>query len=422
MSLTLLLRLPALITEDTEWLLVDATGAAAGPRQRGPLALAAAASKGAKVVALAPATQVLLAEPELPPGGGAKLARAVPFALEEQLTEDIDQLFFAIGRRSAGAGTPVAVVSREVLAGWMSAMTTAGIEPVAIYADMALLPQNPSQTVLWLEQSRLAVRRPQSLPFAVELSPVTEALTIAGVIADPLDTEAVPKAPESALLYVTRDDWNRVQDEFEGLIGRFESLKVQILQDGPLPWLARELAATDAVNLLQGEFERATDYGARWRQWRPAAFLAAGLLVAHVGVQAVEIRAAKQESAALDKQIAEVFAAAMPSETPTDPRRQMQARLERIRKASAGPQHFLRSLQAVSQAASGGPPLTVDALGFREQTLDLKLTAPNIDAISHLSQGIVKQGLSADIQSSTPVANGIEAHLQIKPPAARAQR
>ena len=422
MSLTLLLRLPALITEDTEWLLVDATGAAAGPRQRGPLSLAAAASKGAQVVALAPATQVLLAEPELPPGSGAKLARAVPFALEEQLTEDIDQLFFAIGRRSARATTPVAVVSRDVLAGWLSALTAAGIEPVAIYADMSLLPQNPSQTVLWLEQSRLAVRRPEGLPFAVELSPVNEALTIAGVIADPLDTEAAPKAPESALLYATRDDWNRVQDEFEGLIGRFESLKVQILQDGPLPWLARELAATDAVNLLQGEFERATDYGARWRQWRTAAFLAAGLLVAHVGVQAVEIRAAKQESAALDQQIAEVFSAAMPSETPTDPRRQMQARLERIRKASAGPQHFLRSLQAVSQAAAGGPPLSVDALGFREQTLDLKLTAPNIDAISHLSQGIVKQGLSADIQSSTPVANGIEAHLQIKPPAARAQR
>ncbi len=136
---------------------------------------------------LAPATQILLAEPELPPGSGVKLARAVPFALEEQLTEDIDQLFFALGRRRPGGRTPVAVVSRSVLQGWITELSAAGIEPTAIYPDISLMPENPGQTVLWLEKSRLAVRRPGSLPFAVELTPVTEALVVAGVIADPLD-------------------------------------------------------------------------------------------------------------------------------------------------------------------------------------------------------------------------------------------
>ena len=77
-------------------------------------------SRSGKVVALAPAAQILLAEPELPPGSGVKLARAVPFALEEQLTEDVDHVSFAIGRRRAGGSTPVAAVSRAVLQGWMS--------------------------------------------------------------------------------------------------------------------------------------------------------------------------------------------------------------------------------------------------------------------------------------------------------------
>ncbi len=47
------------------------------------------------------------------------------------------------------------------------------------------MPENPGQTVLWLENDRLAVRRPGAIPFAVELSPVKEALVVAGVIADP---------------------------------------------------------------------------------------------------------------------------------------------------------------------------------------------------------------------------------------------
>jgi len=103
MPQTLLLRLPSPGQEETEWLTIDDTGESDTTRQRGSLTLAAAVSRTGKVLALAPATQVLLAEPELPPGSGVKLARAVPFALEEHLTEDIDHLSFAVGRRRPAA-------------------------------------------------------------------------------------------------------------------------------------------------------------------------------------------------------------------------------------------------------------------------------------------------------------------------------
>src|SRR6202140_567070 len=104
MAHTLLLRLPATGQEDTEWLTIDDAGEPATARQRGPLSLAAAVGRMAKVILIAPATQILLAEPELPPGSGTRLARAVPFALEEQLTEDVDHLSFAIGRRLPSGG------------------------------------------------------------------------------------------------------------------------------------------------------------------------------------------------------------------------------------------------------------------------------------------------------------------------------
>ena len=422
MPQTILLRLPSPGQEETEWLTMDDDGAPTATKQQGSLSLAAAVSRTGKVVALAPATQILLAEPELPPGSGMKLARAVPFALEELLTEDIDQLSFAIGRRRASGGTPVAAVSRAVLQGWISELSAAGLEPLAIYPDISLMPANPGQTVLWLERERLAVRRPGGLPFAVELSPVSEALVVAGVIADPLDAAAEPKAPESAVLYVTRDDWARVQDEFERLVEKFDSLKVQLLPEGPLPWLARGLTGTDAVNLLQGEFARTTDYGARWRQWRTAALLAAGLLAVHVGAQALQIRQANRNAAALDGEIAKVFSATMPADAMQDPRRQMQTRLDRIHKSGASPQYFLRTLQALSGAIALTPKTDIDALSYREQSLDMKVTAPSLAALSQLSQLVGKQGLTAEIQSSNPVAAGVEAHLQVHSQGSRAHR
>jgi general secretion pathway protein L len=422
MSQSLLLRLPPPGQEDTEWVVLDDAGAPTPTRQRGSLSLAAAVWRSGKIIVLAPATQVLLAEPELPPGGGAKLARAVPFALEEQLTEDVDQLSFAIGHRRSNGTTPVAVVSRSVLQGWIGDLTAAGLEPEAIYADISLIPENPGQTVLWLENDRLAVRRPGAIPFAVELSPVKEALVVAGVIADPLESREVPKPKESAVLFVTREDWLRVQGDFEELLEEFESLKVQLLADGALPWLARGTSAADSVNLLQGEFSRATDYGARWRQWRLAAALAAALLVVHVAAQALQIRQAKKTSAALDNEISLVFTLAMPGEKLSDPRRQMQSRLERIRKSGAGPQYFMHTLEVLSAAMAVTPKTTISALSYRDNAVDMTLSAPSLAALAQLTQFAGTQGLAAEIQSSNPVASGIEAHLHIRSQSARAQR
>jgi len=415
---TLLLRLPAPGDEETEWLSIEDSGAPSTARQRGPLSLAAAVARSARVVALAPASHVLLAEPELPPGSGVKLARAVPFALEEQLTEDVDQLSFSIGRRRPGGRTPVAVVSRDTLQSWIAQLAAAGIDPVAIYPDISLVPENPGHTVLWLEGPRLTVRRPGGLPFAVELTPVTEALVVAGVIPDPLVEPPregeVPAPLESAVLYATREDWTRVQDEFQGLAGMFAALKVQILTDGPLPWLARSLQGTEAVNLLQGEFARSTDYNARWLRWRTAAMLAGGLLFAHIAAAMIRIHQANHETQSLDTQISQIFQQVMPSEKMQDPRRQMQSRLDRIRHSGAGPEYFLHALEVLSSAIGPGSNPRIDSLSYREQALDLRVTAPSLSALSQLSQQVSKQGLTADIQSSQPVEGGIDAHLQVR--------
>lgn len=427
MPQTLLLRLPTQRSDDTDWLTIDDAGEPAAARQRGPLTLAAAVGRSARVVVIAPATQILLAEPDLPPGSGLKLARAVPFALEEQLTEDIDQLVFALGKRRPGGGTPVAVVSRSVLQGWIDDLHAAGIQPAAIFPDMSLLPHNPGQTILWYENGRLSVRRPGKLPFAVELTPVTEALIVAGVIADPF-AAAAPTADlesavlENAIFYVTREDWARVQDDIEKVVDQFASLKIQLLPDGPLPWLARDLAGTDAVNLLQGEFAQTTQYGARWQRWRTAAALAVGLLVVHVAAQAYQLHQAKQETAALDSEIAQIFSTAMPADQMQDPRRQMQARLERIRHSGPGPQYFLRTLQTLSGALAAAPKTSIDSLSYHEQSLDMKVTAPSLAALSQLSQSVGRQGLTAEIQSSTPVGSGVEAHLQVRAQGTKARR
>jgi general secretion pathway protein L len=413
----LLLRLPETPNDDTEWLSVDEVGARAGPRQRGPLALAAPLAAERTVIALVPGTQVLMAEPELPPGSGAKLARAVPFAVEDQLSEDVTQLHFAVGHRTNRNTTPVAVVSKPLMAQWLGDLAAAGIRPAAVYSDHALMPANPGHTILWLERDRLAVRSPGHSPIVVDVAPVTEALVAAGVLtgsrasAEPHGAALAPSQPD-ALLYATEDDWSRVHKDFDALLSRFASLKVQLLPDGPLPWLARELPAIDAINLLQGPYETQSSVGAHWQHWRVAAFLGVGLLAAHLAASGIRIWKANRDSKLVDAQIGQLFQQALPGEQMVDARRQMQDRLLHAHGSGAG---FLRSLQSLGGAIQSVPDTAIDALAYREQTLDVKVSAPNVDALGQLSRKVSINGLKAEIQSSTPQGDKVDGRLSVHP-------
>ena len=86
---------------------------------------------------LVPGTDVLLAEPVLPLKSGAKLAQVVPFALEEQLAADVEDLHFAVGKREARPVTPVAVVVARAHGRHGGALRDAALHADAIYAETA---------------------------------------------------------------------------------------------------------------------------------------------------------------------------------------------------------------------------------------------------------------------------------------------
>src|SRR5258707_6215766 len=112
----LLVRLPRAAGTLPSWLVAEVGGAPAVHAQSGPVTLAAARAAGRRVCVLVPGADVLLAEPEVPVKAGAKLQQLLPYALEEQLADDIDDLHFAVGKRAGdSARAPVGVVARALL-------------------------------------------------------------------------------------------------------------------------------------------------------------------------------------------------------------------------------------------------------------------------------------------------------------------
>ncbi len=407
----LLLRLPRSPEQSATWLIVDSRGVAAGPPQAGPLSLATARAAGRRICVLIPGSDVLLAEPEVPLKSGAKLQQIVPYALEEQLAEDIDDLHFAIGKRASDSiRTPVAVVSKTLLDDWLTLLRSNGLEPEAMYADSDMLPQNPGQSVALLEEDVVIVRAPGASPVTLPGGALAEALQIAQSA-----PEAGAAAGRGLVLYTGAAEWHQHSAEVESLRERFDGIKIQLLTSGPLTLFGQQLSQPGPINLLQGAYTPTTSRAVGWPAWRVAAILLACFVGLHVAGKAAELTLLKRGEHKLDSSITDAFHAAMPGEqTTNNARMRMEARLNASRNnTNAG--GLLSVLEAVAQARNAAPGTVVQAMNFHDGSLEMKLSAPDASALDRVTQTLKNNGLQADLTSGNVVGSGYEGHIQIRP-------
>ena len=409
----LVLRLPRAPDQAATWIVADARGATLSPPQSGPLSLAAARAGGRRVCVVVPGPDVLLASPEVPAKAGAKLAQIVPYALEEQLADDIDNLHFAVGKRKSGSTTtPVAVVARSLMDEWLETLKADGITPEAMYADSDLLPENPGHAVALLESDTVTVRPPTGVPITMPSDALLEALELArpaGEITEP--------SGRGLILYTGAEEWQQYSQLIEPLRDKFDGIKVQLLTGGPLSLLAQQLPAGNAINLLQGIYTPQTAAAVGWRAWRTAAILFACLVGLHLAGKGAQLAMLSRAERAVDASIAETFRSAMPGEVDTtNARRRMEQRLIAVRGGASG-SGLLSALGALVEARSAAPGTTVQSMSYREGTLDLRLAAPNADSIDRINQALRSAGWQADLTSGNVVGNNYEGRVQIKAPA-----
>ena len=407
MSETLVIRLRAADEAPASWLVVDENGARSGPLVNGPVADALNLAATRRVVLLLPGSDVTLAEPELPLRGGARLAQVVPYALEEQLASDVDTLHFAVGTRGTGAaGTPVAIVSRSLMQRWHEQCEAAGIAADAAYSDAAAVPGSPGGCTLLLDETLLYVRRADSLPFVLDAVPLPEVLDS---LLPPPEDGAEPG--EHVSFYCSAADYERHRDVIEGLRPRTATLQVKLLPDGPLPLMAAQAAGGAGVNLLQGAFAPRSTLGTRFKEWRLPAALAAGTALLFVANQGLGWWQARKAEQALDLQIAEVFAQILPGQPVVDPRAQIQGVLSAGARGGGG---LLPAMTLLAQAMAQAPAARIEAMSFRGNALELRLTAPTVESLDGIKQAMSRDGVTAEIQSATPRDGVVEGRLQVR--------
>jgi general secretion pathway protein L len=402
----LLLRLPRDPEALASWLVVDADGRPLGRVRSGSLAEAAADAAQRRVAALLGASDVLQLWLQLPQRAGRRAGALIAYAVEEHIAGDIEGEHCAAGARDAAGRTEVVVVARSLLESSLARLAGAGIAPALVCSEAALLPR--------LAGFRVALLDGESLATGDEAGSVRVLPAPPGAIADALELAGGETGLATPmLLYCAAAEWPKFAREVEACRARFASLKVQLLEDGPLALYAAQLSGALPVNLLQGAYAPRGSHAAQWQRWRMAAGLAALLVALHAGSQAWQLHQLRGRHAQLDQEIAGLAGPDLAAGAG-----EVRARAEALLRggdAATGRGALLPALQALALAMHAAPDARLDALSFRDGALQLKLRAANAQSIDRINQALQSGGWHPELVSGQPDGDAFIGSVELRP-------
>ncbi len=392
------------------WIAVDDRGTRRGKPGSGALADAAREIRERSVIVLVPATEVLTFSVILP-AKGSRLLAALPFALEDQVADDVENLHFAPGKRHPSGALAVAVVARQTLAGWLAQLHEAGIQPASIIAENHGLARTPNTLSLLVAEEQVFFNDGEELAFVISgLSP-SEAVMAAGV---PGDADA--RATKHLLVYCDAAVNDRYEKDWALLRHELSSVNVNLLPDGILPRLAVTVASGEGINLLHGRFGPKTEVAAMFRPWKYAAIFLLALGVVGVIGKAADYYRLSVEQTALQQRFMAEYREVRPGDDReiVDPVAMVNSLRRSIGATGNAATIFLPSLMQLAEALQQNDAAEVEAISYRAGVIDVRLNAPDIPTLDRIVQAVNASGrFSASMQSADSVGDRVNSRIRI---------
>lgn len=328
-------------------------------------------ASNAHVIAVAPASDIVFKELELPKNATRKALSAIPYMVEDEVCVDVEKLFFAVGRRVENI-QQVAIVDKEKLTAWQQIFSDADLFCTHLIPDAYCLPHNDGINIVEIDDS-LLVRFPDGHCMQGEnqwLLPIIQ-----------------DKAAAEALTLTAYSEISDLKEDTKTTFN-FDHLPMQLLLRGAL---------NADINLFQGEFAVKRKTNPSWDKWKLVASLAVVAICANLVFKTSQLNTIKSERAQIKQAMSASIKEGFPDLGRVANVKRVLAREISILEQGGGSLSMLAMLSRLSSAFenSGVKPQTLK-YDSRRSEIRMQSVAQNFEDLEKFRRDAQSLGFEVD--------------------------
>lgn len=412
MSETLLIHYNIDDAQQATWSLCNVAGELTGKITSGSLAELSAVAADHPAIVLLNSQCLHINQLQLPTQNLQKLLKAVPYAIEEFIADDIDDFHFVISKNKHDGSTSVVGINENTLKNIIQIFQAANINVEKIIPDALCLAADSNQWVCLNHEntSYLQTDITNGMLLSHDLLPY--------VITNKLQDETQTR-PEKILLFSEQENATAFDAlKAESIPGDDIEIVNIVYNTHPLVVFCGNYKQAMALNLLQYKFKPKRKTSGYWQHWRLAASLAAIWLVLHLGLTGFQHSQLKDSNIATHAMIEKIYKKSFPkSRKIVNPRVQMEQKLKELKGTTGNSSQGLIFLLAESfgTLSHDKKNITLQSLTFRNNRMDIGLESSNLQAVENLNKSLNNnKKIKSEITSSSSEKDKVKGNLRIE--------
>ncbi|HEY9049916.1 MAG TPA: type II secretion system protein GspL [Gammaproteobacteria bacterium] len=331
---------------------------------------------------------------QIPSTNKQRQLKAVPFALEDKLADDIEQLHFALGARQDEQGLPVATIEKSLLDNILQQCQQANLKIQNIFCDVLALPFTDKRWTILLDHDRALIKSSHAAGLYCDRDNLS-------VVLASLQTSA--ETPAEAILLLHHDD----DTEAAQLLNKINTqLSIETWAGHSLSVFAKHLGDARQLNLLQGAYTPRREGSKLWQYWKVAATITGIWLALQFVYAAVEIKLLHTQNQQLTASIEKEFKAIIPDARKfNNMQKRAERRLQELRGGgtSVDDDLFLQMLADAATALSANSNISIHGMVYRNKHIDFELQADSLQSLETMNSQLssiagIKSVLSTSVE------------------------
>ena len=372
--------------QDCNWLRFNER-TPAGQARHGELTEILSEAASSRLVLILPAASVVLHKVSIVAKSKNQIAAALPYALEDELASDIEQMHFAYRTLDKQSGNQlVAVIERDLVQRLHALIVQYQFESVLLLPQMLMVPWQAESWSLFVQREQALLRKDISDGYAMDVVAMPELLTTERELYKRQhDSES---APELKIYNFSPDQ------EVEGgshLGGDSEALAVMARY-----WLDNP---DTEINLFQGEYQIVRPMRDLLRQWSMAAGIAVIALVIYLMNVAVDNYLLARERDALEASMQSLYETVFNEKPAGNPADSMRKKLAALGSESGDSNNFISVILVSGKEFLADSQTSITRLRYTGNDIEVDLETTSIEQLEKLQQKLIAASVKAELKA-----------------------